>query len=98
MIELLVAKSLQIFIILFKPYILGQRRVISSAYDNAPKYVPLMWHPRPEFFKVTSNLSMYKLNRVGESTPPCFTPLSEICGMTRIPYHACCLSHITIHQ
>ena len=57
-----------LLIILFKTCTLGQLRVIYI--DNVLIYVPLIWNPRPELFKVTNNLSIYKLNRLGESTLP----------------------------
>ena len=70
--------SLQIFSIFLIPLILGHIIVMSSAYESAPIYTLLIWHPIWDLFNVNNNGSIYKVKKIGEITPPCFTPFETL--------------------
>ena len=56
----------------------GANSVMSSAYTRAPaKRLPI-WHPTPVSSNRFNNPSVYIANRIGDNTPPCFTPFETV--------------------
>ena len=62
----------------FSPSTLGHNKVTSSAYAIAPKYLLPMRRPAGCSRSLSSKISMYIQNNVGDMIPPCFTPLADL--------------------
>ena len=56
----------------------------SPAYERAPIYIYIHYSYdiiSDIFLNVNNNGSMYKLKKIGEITPPCFTPYTLDFGL-----------------
>ena len=46
-----------------------------------------MWHPKSCCFNLSKSSSMYTLNKMGDNTPPCLTPLETETLVDITPFH-----------
>ena len=81
------AKSLHKLIILCSPDLLADRTRRSLAYPKQPKKLLTTLQPKPEALRILKRSSMYTLNRMGELTEPCLTPLVTENLKEDMPFH-----------
>jgi len=53
----------------------GANKITSSVYPKDPQYILPTYQPTPHEDNFLKSSSMYIINKIGDNTPPCFTPL-----------------------
>jgi hypothetical protein len=69
------------------PETVGERIKISSAYKMHAKHLFPTQQPYPLDCRLSTSSSKYKLNRIGDRTPPCLTPASTLNDLLEQPFH-----------